>query len=520
MSGLKQIYYRWDSNTNVSTTTCGGAGATALNAGSGSFTLGQTTSYTVPPSSISLPPTPGSHQLFICIVDQAGNIVAAGSGANTYLYDRTTTLPTSPIASNSATPSLGSTVSYVTGNSSLVVAGTTLDSDIGQTLSVQYQIDNTVGTWYSLTPTLTSTGNSQPYSYTVNISTHYPSLTQGSHTLYLRVYDGYTYSLMKSLLFTLDTTAPSNNGIIVGGVKCNGVGYTDLYCTPPTSITLSSTDANQGLASVSSSLVSHYRTQWSTSFTKEASAPSWVNWNPVGSLSQSLTLSPSQLTPASTHTLYYQTKDALGNYSPVSSLSYYLNSPPTLTLDDATHDHIITPYTPLVFTGLFTDLDLNQTVTITTTIGGIDYQSQTYTTLGGEMAWSLVIPAANIPSLSSLSPSQLTHLPFTITDSASPSSPSSPPVYYTGSISYSTVSSEIYLSVIRNIPFSLTLGKVGSLNLSYGTTNGITVSQSPSNEIVVSGLITTPTRLSFGATTLVFTVLDEPSFDMQGVEFV
>ncbi|MCL2110306.1 hypothetical protein FWH30_01875, partial [Microgenomates group bacterium] len=160
-----------------------------------------------------------------------------------------------------------------------------------------------------------------------------------------------------------------------------------------------------------------------------------------------------------------------------------------------------------------TDLDPTQTVTVKTTIDGIDYVSPTYPTTSSVVAWEIVIPAS---SLQSLSPPQLTNLPLVVTDSAGVSSTT----YYTGQISVSSsTSSEIYLSVIKNIPFSLTIGKVGAFNITFGTNQGITVSTNSSDEIIVSGSLSSPVSIPFGVTTLVFTVLEEPSTQVQNVEF-
>ncbi|MCL2110630.1 hypothetical protein FWH30_03590, partial [Microgenomates group bacterium] len=108
------------------------------------------------------------------------------------------TLPTpDPTVTNSADPSIGAFASYVSEYSSLTLAGTVNDLDVGQTLTIQYQIDSTAGSWSNLT-TLTANGSNQPWSGTVNLPA---GLSAGSHTIYIRVYDGYTYSPNKSVNF-------------------------------------------------------------------------------------------------------------------------------------------------------------------------------------------------------------------------------------------------------------------------------------------------------------------------------
>ncbi|MCL2109997.1 hypothetical protein FWH30_00170, partial [Microgenomates group bacterium] len=70
-----------------------------------------------------------------------------------------------------------------------------------------------------------------------------------------------------------------------------------------------------------------------------------------------------------------------------------------------------------------------------------------------------------------------------------------------------------------DIPFSITIGKVGAINVTFGTNQGITVSTNSSDEISVSGSLASPVSIPFGITTLVFTVLEEPSTQVQNIEF-
>ncbi|MCL2110179.1 hypothetical protein FWH30_01175 [Microgenomates group bacterium] len=400
------------------------------------------------------------------------------------------------ITIENSTPNIGAYASYVSGFNSLVLAGTAMDEDIGQTLTIQYQIDGTAGSWSNLT-TVIADGSIQNWSGTITLPV---GLTDGTHTVYVRVYDGYGYSGNKTASFYLDDIPPANTASLVGGVLCTGIPT--IYCTAPTGISLTSSDLTIGLDA--------YRTQWDTAFSSGDVSPAWTAGAPPSNIPTTGHTAQSQ-----THTLYYQTKDKLGNVSAVESISYYINSPPEITLHDPTHNHVVTPYTPLVFTGTFTDADLSQTAVIKVTIDSIDYVSPTYPTTGGAVNWELAIDA--VSALASLSPSQLTNLPLVVTDSAGVSSST----YYTGQISvFSSTSSEIYISVMRNTPFSLTIGKVGAINVTFGTNQGITVSTNSSDEIIVSGSLSSPVSIPFGITTLVFTILDEPSTQVQKIEFI
>jgi hypothetical protein len=210
--------------------------------------------------------------------------------------------------------------------------------------------------------------------------------------------------------FILDTSAPTTTATLVGGVKCTGDSA--IYCTAPTGIKLSdSHDSQAGLGA--------YRTQWTTPFTSTTSSPSWIAVNPPSTPLPSHLPTSNHTTPATSHTLYYQTKDKVGNASAVGSINYYVNDAPSITLGSADHDIVVTPFTPLVFVGTITDSDLAQTQIVTLTIDGIDYQSQAYQALGGETAWSLVV---NASALEDLSAHQLTNLPLKVTDSAGASS--------------------------------------------------------------------------------------------------
>ncbi|MCL2110415.1 hypothetical protein FWH30_02450 [Microgenomates group bacterium] len=401
-----------------------------------------------------------------------------------------------PTAENSADPTIGAFASYISGFDSLVLAGTAKDEDIGQTLTIQYQIDSTSGSWSNLT-TLTANGSNQTWSGTVTIPA---GLAAGSHTIYIRVFDGHSYSGNKSVAFVLDLAAPVSAANLVGGVLCTGTPT--IYCSAPTGIDFSASDNAAGFGA--------YRTQWDTVFAAGAAVPVWISAPPPSNLATT-----GHTTPSQTHTLYYQTRDKVGNTSSVESISYYINSTPTVALNNAAHHHVVTPYNLLVFNGTFTDLDLSQTTTIKATIGGVDYVSQTYATTGGIVNWELVIPFS--AALASLPSSQLTNFPFVVTDSAGVSSTT----YYDGQISVAaSTSSQIYISVMRNTPFSMAIGKVGAFNIAYGTNSGVTVSINSADEIVVAGALSAPTSLSFGVTTLVFTILDALSDQVQKIEFV
>ncbi|MCL2110255.1 hypothetical protein FWH30_01595 [Microgenomates group bacterium] len=414
---------------------------------------------------------------------------------------RTSTLPDTPDIANFADPTIGAFASYVAGFNSLVLAGTAKDEDIGQTLTIQYQIDGTAGSWSNLT-TIVADGSEQSWSGTVTLPA---GLADGSHTVYVRVYDGHDYSSGKSVTFYLDDTVPTNTASLVGGVLCTGIPT--IYCSAPTGISLAaSSDAAAGIGA--------YRTAWDTAFSSGDVSPVWTTINPpTTTLPDNLTTA-GHTTESQTHTLYYQTRDKVGNVSAVGNINYYINSTPEITLNDADHDHILSVYTPLVFSGTFTDADAGQTATVRATIDGVDYLSQTYVTTGGEIKWEIIISPT---SLQGLSPSELTNIPIMVTDSAA----TSDTISYTGQISLvSVTTSQIYISVMRDAPFSITIGKVGAFNITYGTNSGITVATNAQSEIIVSGSLDAPASIPFGVTTLVFTVLDEPSTQVQNVEFI
>ncbi|MCL2110374.1 hypothetical protein FWH30_02225, partial [Microgenomates group bacterium] len=141
--------------------------------------------------------------------------IADGSG--TYVDPYTLTLA-NPTLENS-TPNIGAYASYVSGFNSLVLAGSAKDEDIGQTLTIQYQIDGTSGTWSNLT-TVVADGTNQNWSGVVTLPV---GLTDGTHTVYVRVYDGYGYSGNKTASFYLDDIPPANTASLVGGVLCTGI---------------------------------------------------------------------------------------------------------------------------------------------------------------------------------------------------------------------------------------------------------------------------------------------------------
>jgi hypothetical protein len=429
---------------------------------------------------------------------QSSLAIICGSGTYNDPYVLTggicNSLP-NPTGENSVA-NVGAFASYVSGYSSLILSGTANDADSGQTLTVQYQLDSTAGTWNNLA-TLTANASNQSWSGTVTLPA---GLSAGTHTIYVSIYDGYAYSNSKTMSFIMDMDAPITTATLVGGVKCTGDAT--IYCTAPTGVKLSdSIDSQAGIGA--------YRTVWDTNFTALSSTPAWISGAPSTDLATT-----NHTTPGRTHTLYYQTRDKVGNTSPVGSSAYYVNATPQLTLQNPSHDVTITPYTPLILSGTFTDQDTSQSATISIIINGVDYQSQAYQTLGGEMAWSLVV---NADAIKNVPADKLTNLPVTVRDSAGSSSTT----YYTGQITVSDhPNSQIYLSVIRDIPFSLTLGKLGAFNISFGTYNGITTSTNANGEIIVSGQLGADTQVTFGVTTLVFTTLDAPSIDTQEVDFV
>jgi hypothetical protein len=416
--------------------------------------------------------------------------------ANVYQVNRGATQATPEPSVTNSVASIGAFASYNAGFSSLVLSGTANDSDSGQTLTVQYQIDATSGTWNNL-KTLTANASNQAWSGTIALPA---GLTAGTHTIYVRIYDGYAYSANKTMSFVLDTAAPTNSAALVGGVKCTGI--TSIYCTAPTGVNLSaSADSQAGIGA--------YRTQWDSVFTAAATTPAWISGAAPTNLATT-----NHTAAARTHTLYYQTRDKVGNTATVGSVSYYVNAAPTITLNDASHNHTVTAYTPLVFNGSFSDADASQSATVKATINGVAYTTSAYPTTGGAVNWELVIPAS---ALAALTPDKLTNITLTVTDSAG----SNASTTYTGKIAVSAAANaEIYLSVIKNTPFALTIGKVGAFNITYGTNNGVTVATNDQAEIIVSGQLSSSTRITFGVTTLVFNVLEEPSLDAQEIEFI
>jgi hypothetical protein len=252
-----------------------------------------------------------------------------------------------------------------------------------------------------------------------------------------------------------------------------------------------------------------YRTQWDSAFTAAASTPAWISGTPPTNLSTSGHTATSQ-----THTLYYQTRDKVGNAAAVGSISYYVNAAPTMTLNDASHNRTVTAYTPLVFNGTLSDTDTTQTATVKATINGVAYTTPAYPTTSGAVNWELVIPSS---ALSALTPDKLTNITLTVTDKAGATANTT----YTGQITVSSsTTAEIYLSVIKNTPFALTIGRVGAFNITYGTNGGVTVAENGTGEITVSGQLASSTRITYGVTTLVFTTLGEPSMTAQDIEFI
>ncbi len=100
------------------------------------------------------------------------------------------------------------TVSPYFATSTVTAVGTSTDT--GNVTSVQYQMDGTGGSWSSCTATDASfNGTSEPFTCTAT------SLSEGSHTIYVRSTDGYSNTTSNanaaSSTFTVDTIAPSVN---------------------------------------------------------------------------------------------------------------------------------------------------------------------------------------------------------------------------------------------------------------------------------------------------------------------
>jgi hypothetical protein len=100
------------------------------------------------------------------------------------------------------------------GNMSL--AGTVTDLDT-QTLTIQYQIDSQAGAWTTWTTTTTPANAKTLTAGSVAVG----SLAEGTHTLYVRVSDGLTYSTVTSRTFYVDKTSPSLGLSNAGGDLTN-----------------------------------------------------------------------------------------------------------------------------------------------------------------------------------------------------------------------------------------------------------------------------------------------------------
>jgi hypothetical protein len=101
--------------------------------------------------------------------------------------------------------------SSVTGHQEITVSGAVSDLDNGQTLTIQYQIDDTgEGSWTQLKQ-VNSPADNEGFSRTLTIGsdTGLTSLADGSHTIYLRVTDETDTSGNSSTTFRLDNTKPT-----------------------------------------------------------------------------------------------------------------------------------------------------------------------------------------------------------------------------------------------------------------------------------------------------------------------
>jgi hypothetical protein len=128
VSGLASIYYRWNDDTNVSSTACGGAGASPLTG----FTSGTTSEWTS--ASPLTPPDYGDNMLYVCVIDQAGNIAASSAP---YLYGVANLTLTSLSADSSSGINLAGSA-WGSGNNQDLVVFATICNTVGQCIKKEF----------------------------------------------------------------------------------------------------------------------------------------------------------------------------------------------------------------------------------------------------------------------------------------------------------------------------------------------------------------------------------------------
>jgi hypothetical protein len=119
LSGLGSVYYRWNDNTGVNSSSCGGSGSIELTG----FSEGSTSSFT---SDSLTPPILGENTLYACVIDSAGNITAS---SGKYLYG----------------DKLSLSITSVTGdaNNGIVLTGSARGGSNGETMTVVSHACNT-----------------------------------------------------------------------------------------------------------------------------------------------------------------------------------------------------------------------------------------------------------------------------------------------------------------------------------------------------------------------------------------
>lgn len=76
------------------------------------------------------------------------------------------------------------------------------------------------------------------------------------------------------------------------------------------------------------------------------------------------------------------------------------------------------------------------------------------------------------------------------------------------------------MTVIKDKSFNLTIGKAGTLNITPGTNNGVTVAlDGGSGKWVVSGTLSANAQIQFGMTMLDFSVIEFPQNRVVDVAF-
>ena len=148
------------------------------------------------------------------------DIKTTGAGAGTYINPYIIKVPnTAPSMTNVKVENPSGVIwrvsaSTANGNKTLTVSGEVTDPDCAPTLTIQYQIDSTTGTWTNLpvnlpVGTIDTPASNTPYSGRITLPTN---LTNGSHNIHIRAYDGVAYSSIFTINFRIDNNLPTISG--------------------------------------------------------------------------------------------------------------------------------------------------------------------------------------------------------------------------------------------------------------------------------------------------------------------